>query len=209
MVNFVLFCLLMSFSEIVYADTTTQGYPIVRADQGEACTICGTSLDSNDVVLIVRGRRVPLDAAMVDEFLANEEVYFARLQPRGALFQEEERSRSTGPGGVDLFWFLVGFYVLTAVIFSGLSAYVAVSKGLKPFPHFLIGLGLSALGFLYVLTRPRAATVASGLGKVHATNDPVACEKCAYPNHPSARRCSRCATTLRPSTTSEVERIHS
>jgi hypothetical protein len=190
------------------ADTTAQGYPIVLAEEGETCTVCGTLLDSNDVALIVRGRRIPLDAAMVDEFLAHEEKYFSALQPRGALFQEgEEGSGRTALGGVDLFWFLVGFYILTAVIFAGLSAYMAVNKGLKPVPHFFIGLAFSALGFLYVLTRPPAGQISGGLTKVHATSDPVSCGKCGYPNHPSSRKCVRCGSDLSPSTTSEVERI--
>jgi len=193
---------------LLSADTTSQGYPILKAEAGETCTVCGTSLTDDDVALIVRGRRVPLGRAMVDEFLANEERYFATLQPQGALFQEaDDSSGHTALGGVNLGWFLAGFYVLTAVLFAGLSGYTAVSKGLKPLPHFLIGLAFSALGYLYVLTRPPQEQIPSGLSKVHSTSDPVACGKCGYANHPSSKKCASCGAVLSPSTVSEVGRV--
>ncbi|MEK9135870.1 MAG: hypothetical protein AAB393_02000, partial [Bacteroidota bacterium] len=98
---------------------TSVGYAVVKAKPGERCIVCGTALDSNGIAFIVKGRRIPLDPAMVDDFLKNREMYFARVQPRGALFQEElgaESGSALGSG-----WFLFGAYVLVALIFGGLS----------------------------------------------------------------------------------------
>jgi hypothetical protein len=195
----------------VAADTTDSGYQMVPAKPGEECTVCGIPLTDEDVALIVKGRRVPLNKGMVQEFLENQERYFARLQPRGALFQEDvDAQEGTSLGGISRGWFLFGLYVLVALLFAGMSGYVAVAKGLKPIPHFFIGLFFSVFGFLYVLTRPRLAKegeIPSGLVKVPLTSAPVPCPKCGYSNHPSASMCKKCGSALSPAVQSEVQRV--
>ncbi|MGH7596896.1 MAG: hypothetical protein ACREOI_11130 [bacterium] len=186
-------------------------YPAVRPKVGDYCTVGNVPLDTlKDVALIVRGRRVPLHHTMVDSFMRTQEKYFSQQQPKGALFQEElSAPAGAALAGIDSGWFLFGLYVLVALFFSGLSGYTAVSKGLPPIPHFFIGFFLSALGYLYVLTRPAATKkgeIPAGLVKVPVTNSPVPCAACGYNNHPSAKQCAGCGGKLQPTIESEVVR---
>ena len=183
------------------------------ARKGERCMVCGAKLDSDDVALIVRGRRVPLDQSMVKHFMDNPEKYFNQKQPKSVLFQEELGApEGVALGGISWGWFLFGSYVLVALLFAGLSGYVAVSKGLEPIRHFFIGFIFSVFGFLYVLTRPsrtQAGEVPAGLVKVPSTAAPVVCPHCGHTNHPSARNCSACKAKLEPLAQSEVSRAFS
>jgi len=189
---------------------TSQAYERVPYQPGEICVVSGKHLVEGDVALIVRGRRVPLCITKVDTFLKYSEKYFAHMQPKGALFQEEMSAPSGAAlGGISSGWFLFGLYVLAALVFGGMSGYSAVSKGLKPIPHFFIGFFLSAFGYLYVLTRPAVAKqgeIPAGLVKVPATSAPLPCPGCGYTNHPSARQCVGCGGKLKPMMESEVAR---
>ncbi|MFQ5709750.1 MAG: hypothetical protein ACE5HO_20030 [bacterium] len=185
-------------------------YKRVAPKPGERCIICGVPLTEKDVTLIVRGRRVPLKHAMLDSFLNNEEKYFATLQPKSALFQENlEAPAGVAQGGITLGWFVFGLYVLGALVFAGMSGFTAVSKGLNPIPNFFIGLVFSVFGYLYVLTRPSLVNkgeIPAGLVKVLTTHTPVPCPKCGHTNHPSAVQCPSCGAALDPSMQSEVDR---
>jgi hypothetical protein len=186
-------------------------YRTVRPKPGDYCTVGNVPLDTlQDVALIVRGRRVPLHRTMVDSFMRTQEKYFSQKQPKGALFQEElSAPAGAALGGISSGWFFLGLYVLVALVFGGMSGYTAVSKGLKPIPHFFIGFFLSALGYLYVLTRPAVAKkgeIPAGLVKVPTTNSPVPCATCGYNNHPSAKQCAGCGSHLQPLMESEVAR---
>ncbi|NIR48182.1 zinc ribbon domain-containing protein [candidate division KSB1 bacterium] len=185
-------------------------YKSVEPKKGERCIVCGVQLTEEDVVLIVRGRRVPLNQTMVDSFLNNKAYYFAKLQPKSALFQENlEAPEGVAQGGISLGWFLFGLYVLIALIFSGFSGYTAVSKGLPPIRYFFIGLFFSVFGYIYVLTRSaevRREEIPHGLVKVPSTKAPVPCPKCSNTNHPSAKHCLECGAKLTPATDSEVSR---
>ena len=188
-------------------------YEKVSYNPGEICLVSGKPLVEGDVALIVRGRRVPLCFSKVDSFLAHQEKYFAALQPKGALFQEElSAPKGAALGGVTSGWFLFGLYVLVALVFAGMSGYTAVSKGLPSIPNFFIGFFLSALGYLYVLTRPAVAMkgeIPAGLVKVPTTHTPVPCSGCGYQNHPSAKQCVGCGGKLEPMLQSEVARVMS
>lgn len=186
-------------------------YKTVSPKKNERCIVCGVKLTEDDLALIVRGRRVPLNRTMVDSFLNNKEKYFSELQPKSALFQENlEAKEGTAQSGIELGWFLFGVYVLTALIFGGLSSYSAVSKGLPAIPNFFLGLVLHVAGFLYVLTRPAAAdsgNIPTGFVKVPTTRTPTNCSECGAENHPSAKKCSACGVELQPTTESEVSRV--
>ena len=186
-------------------------YQSVRPKLGDYCTVGNVPLDTlQDVALIVRGRRVPLHRTMVDSFMRTQEKYFSQQQPKGALFQEElSAAKGAALAGVTSGWFLFGLYVLVALVFAGVSGYTAVSKGLPPIPNFFIGFFLSALGYLYVLTRPAVAKkgeIPGGLVKVPLTHAPVPCAACGYNNHPSAKQCVGCGGKLEPMLQSEVAR---
>lgn len=192
--------------------TATLPYERARAHFGERCLVCNGVLDtSTGFVLLVRGRRVPLDPLHLSDFMKNQDGYFASLQPRGALFAESfDSAKGTAQGGVSWRWFLLGAYILLAILFAGLSGYTAIGKGLKPVPYFMVGLAFSAIGFVYVLRRqsvvPRGS-IPAGLVKVPTTSAPIECGNCGAGNHPSARRCARCGSPLTPRMESEASRV--
>lgn len=184
---------------------------ILKPEQGERCLLCGVLLTPEDAVLLVRGRRVPLNKSMVDSFLQNQEQFFARLQPKSALFQENlEAPTGMAQGGIGTGWFFFGIYVLCGLVFSGLSGYRAISKGLPVWQSFLLGLFFTAFGYVYVLSRNSSVPpgpVPSGLVKIPTTYSPIPCEKCQSPNHPSAETCSACGAALNPAIESEVRKV--
>ena len=187
-----------------------QTYSRVPAKGSELCTVCGKELTSDDVALIVRGRRTPLCQAHVETFLNNLERSFYSKQPRSALFQEDMSAPpGTAQGGISQGWFLFGLLVLSALIFGGLSGYRALSMGLPPLAPFFIGFFLNLPGFLYVVSRPAGqghGQVPKGLVKVPETVAPAPCPACGEVNHPTARRCLGCGKELAPSQQSEVTR---
>jgi len=186
-------------------------YETTAPAKDERCLICNKPLTEGDIVLLVRGRRVPLKRAMVDSFLHNQEKFFGDLQPKSALFQEEMSAPAGASlAGISYGWFVFGLYVLAALLFAGLSANSAVSKGLPPLSSFFIGLSFTIFGFLYVVTRPSAAEAGEspkGLRKVAATAAPLLCPECGESNHPCAASCSSCGHELTPTRASEVSRI--
>ena len=187
-----------------------QTYSRVPAKNSERCTVCGAELTSEDVALIVRGRRNPLCQAHVETFLNDLERSFYSRQPRSALFQEDlSAPPGTAQGGISRGWFLFGLLVLSSLIFGGLSGYRALSIGLPPLSPFFIGFFLNLPGFLYVISRPAGQDhmkVPKGLVKVPETLAPAPCPACGEVNHPTARRCLGCGKELDPSQESEVTR---
>ena len=187
-----------------------QVYSRVPAKNSDICTVCGSALTSEDVTLIVRGRRTPLCQAHVETFLNNLERSFYSKQPRSALFQEDVSAPpGTAQGGISQGWFLFGLLVLSSLIFGGLSGYRALSMGLPPLAPFFIGFFLNLPGFLYVVTRPAGqdqGQVPKGLVKVPETVAPAPCPACGEVNHPTARQCPGCGKELAPSQQSEVTR---
>jgi hypothetical protein len=192
------------------ADSLSGEYPMLPARVGEHCTVGGDPLSEKDVALIVRGRRVPLNRLAVQHFLDHQEKYFSRFEPKSALFQEDMSPRkNTALGGISLGWFLFGLSVLTGLVFSGMSGYAAIAKGLDPRLYFFLGFFLGPVGFLYVMTRPGRLheSIPGGLVKVPETSSPVPCPACGALNHPTARVCASCHTALNPVGQSEAERV--
>ncbi len=205
-----LLTVLLTGSIFAEEETTPPQYPTVPAQTGEYCTVCGAPLTEKDIALIIKGRRFPLEKSMVDTFMRSREQYFSAKQMRGALFQEELNAPAgVAQSGVSLTYFLIGLYILAALIFGGLSGYTALSKGLQPIPSFFIGFFLSVLGYVYILTRSSLVAkgdIPSGLVKVPITSSPIACSQCGNTNHPAAHYCSICKIKLEPMLQSEVER---
>ncbi|MCY3756543.1 MAG: zinc ribbon domain-containing protein [Acidobacteria bacterium] len=187
-----------------------QTYSRVPAKNSELCTVCGAELTSDDVTLIVRGRRTPLCRAHVETFLNDLERSFYSQQPRGALFQEDlSAPPGTAQGGISQGWFLFGLLVLSSLIFGGLSGYRALSMDSPPLAPFFIGFFLNLPGFLYVISRRAGrdhGQVPRGLVKVPETAAPAPCPACGEVNHPTARQCLACGKELAPSQQSEVTR---
>jgi hypothetical protein len=185
-------------------------YPTVAAKAGEVCIVCGMPVSSGDIAIVLKGRRMPVMKDMAETVLRNPEFYFKDKQARGALFQEDFQAPSGADrAGVSLRWFLVGLYILSALIFGGLSGATAVAKGLPPISSFFLGLALSLFGYLFVLTRRsnRASHgVPTGLLKVPATQSPLACPQCGNTNHPAAASCALCHVSLSPQGQSDLSR---
>jgi hypothetical protein len=186
------------------------GYPTVAAKAGEVCIVCGMPVSSGDIAIVVKGRRMPVMKDMAETVLRNPEFYFKHKQARGALFQEDFQAPSGADrAAVSLGWFLAGLYVLSALIFGGLSGNAAVAKGLPPISSFFLGLGLSFFGYLYVLTRPSDEArrgFSAGRLKVSATQSPLACPQCGNTNHPAAASCALCHVSLSPQGQSDLSR---
>jgi hypothetical protein len=177
---------------------------------GEICLACDQPVQGTDLLLIHRGRRVPLHrGACFDAWSRNPDAMFAALQPRGALFQEPEESMSPLRDA----WFAFGAYVLLGLIFGAACAYTAVGRGHAPVRWFFAGLAVNAVALAILLARPRAdlsnlpAGVPPGLRKVPTTRAGVPCPKCGSLNHPAARRCSSCGAALQPSVAAETARV--
>jgi hypothetical protein len=183
-------------------------YPIVAAKAGEICIVCGMPVSSGDIAIVLKGRRMPVMKDMAETVRRNPEVYFRDKQAKGALFQEEfQGSPGAVSRGVSLGWFLAGLYVLSALIFGGLSGNAAVTRGLPPISSFFLGLGLGLFGYLYVLTRRSGKAshgVSAGLSKIPATQSPLACPQCGNTNHPAAASCALCHVSLSPQGQSDL-----
>lgn len=185
-------------------------YQTVAAKVGEICIVCGMPVSGDDIAIILKGRRLPVMKDMAETVLRNPEIYFRDKQAKGALFQEDFQGQTGAESsGVGLGWFLAGLYVLSALIFGGLSGNAAVARGLPPISSFFLGLGLSVFGYLYVLTRRSgnaSRSVPAGFLKVPATQSPLACPQCGNTNHPAAPSCASCHVSLSPQGQSDFSR---
>ncbi|MEE9219681.1 MAG: hypothetical protein V3U98_11510 [Acidobacteriota bacterium] len=180
------------------------------AEAGEWCLVCRSPVAEGGLVLLHRGRRVPLHTGVcLEEWTRNSEMIFTSLQPRGALFQELSVPASPLAGG----WFLLGLYVLAGLVVGASCGYLAVARGLAPIPWFFAGLGLNVAALAGLLTRPRAdlsklpAGVPAGLSKVPTTRPPRRCLKCGSHNHPAASRCTDCGASMEPLVEAETQRV--
>lgn len=172
------------------------------------CAVCTREVPDLTRTREHRGREVYLCSdECADSWDADPSVYFARLQPRGALFQESAQPREMMPRGG--FW--IGIYVLIGLLFGALSAYTAIHRRQPAKTWFFAGLFLNVFALGALLLRPTGAKrddepegVPGGLRKVPTTRTPTVCPQCGHENHPSATQCNLCGTALTPSVHSEV-----
>ena len=202
LISFVLF-LTLSYSQ--HVSSTEYNYPRVEVRPGDHCIVSGKPLGPDDICLLVDGRRVPMKKEALNIFLSNQEKYFSRLQPKGALFTEDMRKFKI----LSIGWFLFGIYVLIGLIFAALTSHAAVGKGLKPIPWFFAGFLFNVLGYLAIVTKKSEASgdIPEGFRKVPLTSQPSVCLGCGYENHPSAKNCSSCGVALNPREASEIENL--
>lgn len=152
---------------------------------------------------------LPFQTTINDSLAQPPEKISSRESPKSALFRSDMPDESSNPARMNWLWLWFGFYILSGLIFGGLSGYVAVSKGLPPHLYFFIGFFLSVAGYVYVLTRASSVNqnVPAGLTKVPETYAPAPCEKCGYANHPAAKTCAGCGTRLHPALASDMDRL--
>ncbi|MFQ5695801.1 MAG: hypothetical protein ACE5HB_07425 [Terriglobia bacterium] len=180
---------------------------LVPAQEGDLCLVEQDEMHAGDPVYLVEGQRVAVHFPQCYKVLAADpQKYLGRLKPRGAFLAAGQENPA-----LSNFWFFLGFYVVLGLMFASLSAHQALHAGRNPFAWFGVGMALSAVGYIILLTRPKLAVVApagvpDGLGKVATTYPPSTCPCCGAANHPCASQCNRCAERLEPRITSEVER---
>jgi hypothetical protein len=155
------------------------------------CLVCGGMHNSADHVLIYKGMEFPLCSdscvAHFQEAEAKGELdgITGKIEPRSALFQEDSiPQRLTGKM---TFW--LGYFILLGLVCGGMSAYLAVQKGLSGFNYFLAGFLLNFIGILLVaLKRGEVMRFhADGLVKIPVTHAEVVCPQCGHHLHPAAK----------------------
>ncbi len=197
-----LFLILIAFQPL--SADSIENYKQVPIKEGDRCFICNIELVDGGVAFIYRGRRVTVASFHVQQFLDAPLKYFSRLQPRGALFQEDailERPMWSG-------WLLLGIWLAVGLVSAAISTHLALRKGLPPVTWFAIGLATNLFGLLLLLRHRAEADVSlpPHLAKIPTTLNPVECPACRAENHPSAKQCSACGAQLNPTAVSEVER---
>jgi len=183
----------------------TLGFPVLPLRSGDRCIVCGMELGEEGIVILFKGRRVPLfNHDKLQLFLQDPDIYFRKLQARGALFQEDATAALPLTGG----WLGLSFVVLFALIFGGLSVPLALRKGFSPLRWFFIGLLGNVLGFLYLLSRPaeKATELPPGFAKIPETHPPKNCDGCGAELHPSTEECPDCGKQQTSVQESEVKR---
>jgi len=188
---------LIVLSALSYAQSRPKIEGPFQAKDGETCIVCNSKLDSTDLAFVVDGQRVGIARGMEDEFLSNPLKYLTALRPEGQF-----SGRSTGSMRNVYFW--GGVFVLAGLLFGGACAHMALAKGRSGWRWFFLGFFFSAPACLALAVKENGPAVPTGLSKIPATRDPVACPGCGAANHPAAAKCSDCGATLEPSAPSEV-----
>lgn len=177
--------------------------PRIPVQIGDHCIVCGTPLTEEDVVLQLRGRRVPLNKNWLEEFVNNPEQYFYKLQPKGALFTEPARHSA-----MRWAWFALGLIVLVLLANGGLAASMALRRGLSPGPWFVKGVSGNIFAILQISRQAEIdPTSAECFTKIPSTSAPLACTTCGHENHPLADRCNGCNAALNPQRISEARMV--
>ena len=172
---------------------------------GEFCLVCDKPIGDEDVVYLVNGQRVALHTVRCYAVFQKEPAKFlVLLRPRGAFLGTSGEGQE-----LSFVWFLTGLYVLLGLVFAALCAQHALSAGRNPVTWFVLGMGLNAIGYLLLLTRPKLEVhapggVPEGLVKVATTFAPLPCPNCGGMNHPAANQCAACRGKLQPVEVSEV-----
>jgi hypothetical protein len=180
----------------------------VQPQTGDVCLVCNKPIESDDVVYLVDGQRVPVHRGDCDARLhAHPTKYLAKMKPRGALLDAGSVS-----SGASFDWLYVGLYVLAGLVLGGLAAQRALHVGRRPLIWLVLGLVGNVAAYAVLLALPKRqvrtlAAIPSGLAKIASTYSPQACPKCGAENHPSARECSGCGTKLNPTMESEAARV--
>lgn len=173
-------------------------------EEGDTCIVCGDPLTENDIVLEVRGRRVPVARDALEDLLKNPNHYFVKLQPKAALFTESISTPSFSWG-----WLSFGALMLVLVISGAICSVMAMKRGLDSNRWFLIGFFGNFLAPFFLMQKKLLPDLPPGFNKLARTAPPSPCPSCSAQNHPSAKNCISCSSALDPSTTSDLEKLRS
>lgn len=170
-----------------------------RGGQGEQCLVCRKAIHEEDVVEIrYKGRTFHVAASMLDVFEQSPDEYFQALQARSALFDERAHEGNRASWG----WVALGCYALLGLIFAAVCGYLAIRRHHAPLPWFFAGLVGNVAALVLLLVAPPGNPANYPV----SSHGPVACPACGAANHPAARACGRCQTSLTPQVASETAR---
>ncbi len=175
------------------------------------CLVCQKIHSNTDHTIIYKGMKIPLCSEGCHDHYQEAsnnntlDTITSKIEPRAALFQEDSQTKYN----LSKLFFWIGLYIFIGLVFGGLSAYIAVQKGLTAWSAFLIGLALNILGLIFIVKKPKNETLfhSDGLSKVPVTHSESICRSCGHSNHPSAKKCNNCDNQLASSVTSEVTTI--
>ncbi len=194
---------------LLLAPVAISGAASATLDSPTTCLVCGELHDTADYPVEYRGQTLHLDRQeCVDHFheaarTGDLDPITSSIEPRSMLFQQDSHENPALANA----YFGAGLFVLVGLACGGLTAVLAIQKGLPARMWFVIGFLLSVFGVIAVIvTKSRPTTFsARGCPKEPLTRDEAICPECGHANHPSATRCLECGTTLTPAVASEVE----
>lgn len=172
------------------------------------CVVCGGDLGDALIQVQYRGLRFRVCSGRCREAFerlaaaGRLDRITAAFEPRAALFQADAATKPP----LSRTFLLFGLYVFSGLITGGLSAFVAIRKGLGGGSAFVAGMALSVAGLAVTLARAKGETAAVPKGHTRAlkTRPGTTCPSCGEPAHPDASRCPRCGSALTPAGPSEA-----
>ena len=203
LILFILLIPVMIFASQSSIDTSDIKYIDIKA--GDMCIVCDMEIDANSGIgFLFEGRRVTIDVKHFSDFINNPEKYFYKLQAKVALYDEGSLTFKTGYG-----WFIVGLWILLALVSAALSANIAMKRCLNPIKWFYTGLIFSLFGLIYLILNAKNISIKlpEKFGKIAITDAPVMCQNCNTFNHPCADKCNNCGSKLQSTSESEVKKI--
>ena len=105
-----------------------KNYPKIPIKEGDRCFVCNTPLTESGVAFLYRGRRVAVGTFHVRTFFNNPLKYFSRLQPRGALFQEDIIPQSPLKPG----WLVFGIWITLGLVAAAFCHAYSAPEGTLP-----------------------------------------------------------------------------
>lgn len=174
---------------------------------GEQCLVCRKAIHDEPAVEIRwKGRVFHVKESMLDDFRADPEAYFRRLQAHSGLFDEEampEEPLRTG-------WLVFGVYLVLGLVLGAVCGSLALARSRPALRWFLFGLVanvLALLALLAVSSPGEGEGAPAGLGKLPSTREPRSCPHCGAANHPAAATCTSCGGALEPRARAETDLV--
>jgi len=135
-----------SFATQSKVDTTDIIYTDIKA--GDICIVCDLPIKSGTGIgILFDGRRVTLDLDHFKDFINNSEKYFHKLQANVALYDEGNFDKYQ----ISYVWFLVGLWILFALISAAICSNLAMKKSKNFNKWFYVGLISNLFGLIYLL----------------------------------------------------------
>jgi len=193
-----------SFANQSKFDTTDVTFIDIEAD--DICIVCDMPINSKKGIgFLFKGRKVTLDSKHLIDFINNPDKYFHKLQANVALYDEGRFDKYQ----ISYVWFLVGLWILFALISAAICSNLALKKSKNFNKWFYVGLISNLFGLIYLLflSKDQFSELPKKLGKLSQTEAPVKCNGCNQYNHPKAIECMNCGIVLYPDGESEINRI--